>query len=157
MENINKNLHKYHKTDTKYNWKRLGIKFDEEEFEFLYGVYINIFECQLNIHSSCSGTFKNSRDRHLDHDHCTGFPRAICCRNCNNISDKKIYSTNNKSGYRHIYTTFQRGIEYWNIHIKYNNRITQLNRVKYLHSLESVVEVRNQLYKDLGIEKKFII
>lgn len=96
---INKNLHKYHKHHTKANWKRWGIKFTEEEFEFLYGVYINTNECQLNIHASCSITFKNSKDRHLDHDHKTGKPRAICCCKCNNISYRKLQK-NNTSGHR---------------------------------------------------------
>ena len=82
---INKNLHKHHKSRTKGAWKRRGIKFTEEEFEFLYGVYLNMTECQLNIHASCSRIFKSSRDRQMDHDHKTGLPRAVCCKNCNHI------------------------------------------------------------------------
>ena len=158
MQNINKNLSKRHKSHTKVSWKRYGIKFNDEEFEFLYGVYINTFECQLNIHEDCSGTFKNTFDRCLDHDHSTGLPRAICCRNCNRISDREMQS-NNKSGYRHISTEIEtsNGKENWVINIKYNKKVYRKRRVKSLHSLESVVELRNQLYKDLGIENLFNI
>ena len=146
MQNINKNLHKYHKSYTKLSWKKYGIKFNDEEFEFLYGVYINTFECQLNIHEDCSGTFKKTFDRQMDHDHSTGLPRAICCQKCNGISNKKI-QCNNISGYRHIHSGIQisNGTDNWVININYNKKVYRKRRAKHLHSLESVVEVRNQL------------
>tara|TARA_R110000787_G_scaffold135927_1_gene248312 strand:- start:243 stop:701 length:459 start_codon:yes stop_codon:yes gene_type:complete len=147
---INKNLSKYHKTRVYYCWKRRGVKFTEEEFEFLYASYINTTECQLNIHINCSKTFKNTKDRHLDHDHKTGKPRAICCCKCNNISDRQIQK-NNKSGHRHITTEIHSGKECWRISIPYNYKRIKRIKTKHLHSLESVIELRDSLYKKHNI------
>lgn len=58
------------------NWRQLGIT--DEDLELVYDTYINTTNCMI-----CDNTFKNSKDRHLDHDHETGEIRYICCRNCN--------------------------------------------------------------------------
>ena len=58
------------------NWKQIGI--DDEDLELVYDYYINSKECMI-----CGNEFKNSMDRHLDHDHETGEIRFICCRKCN--------------------------------------------------------------------------
>tara|TARA_R110002072_G_C7684244_1_gene511688 strand:- start:58 stop:585 length:528 start_codon:yes stop_codon:yes gene_type:complete len=73
MEITNKN----HKSDTIYNWKKRGIIYDD--FDALYEVYIKTMECTY-----CGKDFKNTRDRHLDHDHNTGLFRKIVCNKCNN-------------------------------------------------------------------------
>ena len=148
---INKNLHKKHKYNTKSGWKRLGIKITEEEFEFIYGVYLNTFECQLNIHPSCSKTFKSNYDRQLDHDHKTGEIRAICCNNCNQISDRQI-SKNNTSGHRHISTMIDNGVEYYVIQFRFDKKDIRRRRAKHLHSIESVIELRDSLHEKYNLK-----
>lgn len=90
-------MNKKHKSTTKYQWKKQGIKFTEEEFEYIYSEYIIATNCDL-----CDKPFKNTRDRHLDHNHETGEIRNIVCRSCNGRrADNKIRSDNN--GYKLIY------------------------------------------------------
>ena len=67
---------KYHKTQTIYQWKYKGVIYDD--WDELYYVYMNTLNC-----SHCNKEFKNSLDRHLDHDHSTGLFRAIVCQKCN--------------------------------------------------------------------------
>ena len=77
---------KYNKTETgKKNitisaWiQTFKIKFvDRNEAEFYYNSYINTHRCTW-----CDKMFKDSSDRHLDHCHTCGLPRAIICRSCN--------------------------------------------------------------------------
>ena len=91
-------LQKNHKSMTKGSWKKIGIKFTDEEFEYWYNKYIYATNCEL-----CNEVFKTSRNRHLDHNHDTGEIRNIICRTCNFLKkDNKIYS-NNKTGYTGIY------------------------------------------------------
>jgi hypothetical protein len=91
-------LNKKHKSNTKVSWKRQGMKFTEEEFEYIYNEYIKATHCDL-----CDKEFKNRKDRQLDHCHETGDIRNIVCNRCNcKKADNKIRS-DNKSGYRNIY------------------------------------------------------
>ncbi len=71
-----KNQKKY-KSDMISKWKRIGVIYDD--FDDLYAVYVNTMNC-----SHCLKEFKNSKDRHLDHDHQTGLFRKIVCSGCNN-------------------------------------------------------------------------
>ena len=64
------------KTDRIYDWKRRGVIHDD--FDELYSLYIATTECMV-----CNATFKNSKDRHLDHSHETGEYRNVLCQNCN--------------------------------------------------------------------------
>jgi len=90
-------LIKYHKRLTKYNWKKGGL--DMCNFEETYEKYITSSKCEL-----CSKIFKNSKDRHMEHNNTTGKFRNIVCTKCNKLkSDNKIYS-NNTSGYTGIHT-----------------------------------------------------
>ena len=96
-------LIKYHKSKTKSNWKKKDLIFNDTEFEAIYEKYITSSKCEL-----CSKTFKNTRDRHMEHDHTTGEFRNIVCTKCNQLkSDNKIYS-NNKSGYTGIHKSFDK-------------------------------------------------
>ena len=86
----NKDKHKeydkaYRKTETgKKNkiiirWKEQGIIFDnQEEADFYYENYIKSTKCNW-----CDKEYEKSINRHLDHHHLCGRPRAIICRSCN--------------------------------------------------------------------------
>ncbi len=87
-------LYKQHKTKTKYNWKKLGIKI--EDYNYWYNRYINSTNCEL-----CNSVYKNNRDRQLDHNHENGLPRNIICIKCNRRRiDNKQYKS--KLGLRYI-------------------------------------------------------
>ena len=58
------------------NWKRYGVIHDN--FDELYELYINTTECNV-----CNKTFKNTKDRCLDHDHDNGQFRQVLCQSCN--------------------------------------------------------------------------
>jgi len=60
------------------HWKSRGIK--DEDLSVVYDYYIKQTHCMI-----CLKEYKNSKDRHLDHDHKTGEIRYICCRSCNSI------------------------------------------------------------------------
>ena len=63
------------KNVTMRSWRSRGINNVDDE---LYNKYINTHCCDV-----CSKEFKNSLDRHLDHNHDTGDFRQILCRACN--------------------------------------------------------------------------
>ena len=90
-------LPKYHKCNTKAQWKYRGLICSDEEFEAIYEIYITSTKCEL-----CEKIYKSSRDRCMEHDHNTGKFRNIVCQRCNARKiDNKIKS-NNTSGYKHI-------------------------------------------------------
>ena len=63
------------KHNTMKGWRQHGVNNVDDE---LYNKYINTHCCDV-----CNKDFKNSLDRHLDHDHETGAFRQILCRACN--------------------------------------------------------------------------
>ena len=80
-EKMNEKRRLYSKTpqgkkhNTMSTWRRYGV--NNVNF-ILYDKYINTHCCDV-----CKNEFKNSRDRHLDHNHDTGDFRQILCRACN--------------------------------------------------------------------------
>jgi len=57
-------------------WKTIGLIHDN--FDELYEKYINTTNCDV-----CNKTFKNTKDRCLDHNHNTGQFRYVLCQSCN--------------------------------------------------------------------------
>ena len=64
-------------------WRYLGVKNVNDE---MYERYINTTNCDV-----CNKEFKNSMDRHLDHDHETGEMRWVLCCSCNANDNWKKY------------------------------------------------------------------
>jgi hypothetical protein len=129
------------KCDMKYKWRNeYNIKFTDEEFEFIYGVYINCSECML-----CNKTFEGSFDRCLDHDHKTGEIRYILCRSCNTGYDRK----NNKLGLSNMCEIKMGNNKYWVLYKKIDGTTKRhyFNTKKY--SIEQVVKIRNNLFNTL--------
>ena len=100
---MNSNLPKGHKSDTKYNWKKIGLVWtSEEEFEEIYLRVISSTNCEL-----CKKPYKSNKGRQMDHAHYIdnkwGWFRNVVCSSCNQLrSDNKIRS-DNISGYIGIY------------------------------------------------------
>ena len=88
-------LKKYHKNRKKADWKKLGMKIDEDDFDYVYNEYIHATNCDL-----CNKLFIKSNDRQLDHNHETGEVRNIVCQKCNR--HKKDNKSSNNTGERFI-------------------------------------------------------
>lgn len=58
------------------NWKRIGVIY--EDYEELYENYLYFPYCM-----TCEKEFKNTLDKHLDHDHKNGRVLGFLCRSCN--------------------------------------------------------------------------
>ena len=92
------------------DWKRNGII--DEDLSAVYDYYKKETKCMI-----CFKEYKNSKDRHLDHDHDTGEIRYICCNNCNInfLREKPPVHTkprsDNTSGHLNIY--YEKGIDRW--------------------------------------------
>lgn len=87
----NKNSPEALKSLKKADWKRQGIIFIGLEDE-IYDIYINQDTCD-----KCKRSFKNSRDRCLDHDHLIKDDfnvRNILCQNCHLNLTKQKWNTN---------------------------------------------------------------
>lgn len=91
-------LYKDHKSKSRNKWRKLGMKFSDEDFElYIYPEYIYATHCDI-----CKQPFKNTKERQLDHDHKSGEVRNILCRGCNfKKGDTKLKKTS-KSGLKYI-------------------------------------------------------
>ena len=74
VQNLPKNI----KSSRITKWKSRGIL--DEDLSAVYDYLIEQTNCMI-----CLKEYKNSKDRHLDHDHQTGEIRYICCNTCNSI------------------------------------------------------------------------
>ena len=118
-------LRKNHKYNTKSSWKKSGIKFTDEDFEFIYGVYITAENCML-----CDKEFTKIKDRCMDHDHSTGEFRYAGY-------DRKLQD-NNKSGTRFLSDYTSRGYESYHFQHRPTKFTKMFSKKKY--SKEEVIE-----------------
>ena len=86
-EEINKKQIEYSQTESGKksrkiaDWKRQGMILPEgETWDSIYRKYLESTNCE-----QCNKVFKNSKDRHLDHCHTSGFIRNIVCCRCNQL------------------------------------------------------------------------
>jgi hypothetical protein len=57
------------------NWRQRGVNNVNDK---LYDYYLECSVCEV-----CGDEFRNSKDKHLDHDHKTGDFRFVLCQRCN--------------------------------------------------------------------------
>ena len=77
-------LTKYHKRNTKSQWKQRGLI--DDNIDDIYDRYIHSSQCEL-----CKIKFEKKSERQMDHCHNTGKFRNIVCQQCNRTKlDKSI-------------------------------------------------------------------
>jgi len=84
-EKIKEFMKEYNKTEEGHksqkigHWKYQGMILQKnQDWESIYYYVVSLDNCE-----ECNKYFKNTRDRHLDHDHQTGFIRNVVCCSCN--------------------------------------------------------------------------
>ena len=97
------------KTHKMSDWKRRGLIWTtQEEIDEIYNRYLNSKYCEIFV---CSKEYKNSKDKHMDHDHQNGKYgpfRNVLCKSCNSKM-----RDDNTSGIPNIYWNKQyKGWEY---------------------------------------------
>lgn len=95
---MNSELHKKHKSGTKYSWRINGLIItSQEEFDEIYQRYISSTQCEF-----CDKPYKSNYDRQMDHCHYIddkyGWFRNVLCQSCNQLRSDRNQS-NNTSGY----------------------------------------------------------
>ena len=131
-------LYKGHKTRTKSQWKQRGLVTDN--FDEIYNRYIHSSKCER-----CETSYKNSRDRCMDHCHITGKFRNILCKKCNNM-DKQTINNNT----RHLYICKCKNKNYktgygFHIRIERNGKYV-LNKTRT--TLEKAIDIRDKFILD---------
>jgi hypothetical protein len=71
------------KSRTFSNWKRLGLK---DNLEDVYKIYQETHKCII-----CDNNFKNSKDKHMNHCHETGYFLNVICQKCNMLEHNDTY------------------------------------------------------------------
>ena len=130
-----------HKSRRKNDWKRRGIIFNNN-FDEWYARYINSNECE-----KCNEPYKNFRDRCMDHDHATGEPRYILCRDCNRKTGK-IINKNNTSREQYICKCKDKK---YKLGFVYKFKIRRNKEVvieKTSIDLEKIIKIRDEWIKD---------
>ena len=122
-------LSKRHRWNTKANWKRYGLVFENDlAFSIVYKRLIFARKCE-----SCQKVFTKSLDRHMDHDHDTGKFRNVVCQKCNGRkADRKKYR-NNTSGYKGIY--WHKGNNSWMFRVTINGKKKTIKQMTDLDKL----------------------
>ena len=95
-------ISKFHKSTTRTRWKKNGIIFDEigHTFDWWYNQYIYATYCYC-----CNKKFKDTRDRHLEHNHHITDKfnvRGVVCAGCNRRTKDFKLSLTNTSGEKYI-------------------------------------------------------
>lgn len=90
----NKRIRNY----TKTNWKKGGLSLENDlAFHVIYKRYIFADKCE-----HCNAKFKNSTQRHMDHEHSTGKFRNVLCSRCNHKRFDVSLRKDSQTGHRHI-------------------------------------------------------
>ena len=71
------------KSKTLSNWRRYGLK---DNLEDVYKIYQESTECII-----CDKPFKNSKDKHMNHCHETGYFLNVLCQKCNLLEHNNTY------------------------------------------------------------------
>jgi len=122
------------KIRTILDWKRNGLIIGDNIDE-IYDRYINSTKCEL-----CGNEYKNTKDRHLDHDHKTGLFRNVVCHSCNTSSKLQEIPNNNTSGYKNIRET-----QYNRFQVRIC--IKEITYSKTFKTLEEAKKYRDKLIK----------
>ena len=78
------------KSRTYSNWKTCGLK---DNFDEVWEIYKTSTECII-----CDTKFKNSKDKHMNHCHETGFFLNVICMKCNILEHNNTYWLDSGSG-----------------------------------------------------------
>ena len=123
---------KYHKSKTISHWKHYGVIY--HDFDELYEIYIKTMNC-----THCSKEFKNTRDRHLDHDHETGAFRKIVCNKCNTRDNYLKYPNGTPTKQQ---SKKNRDKKYYD---KNKEKINEIRMTKYTCGCGSVLTKRHKI------------
>jgi len=132
---------KRHKAETKNRWKQQELSFTPEEFEILYYRYIYLTHCELPL---CNKEFKDSKDRHMDHNHKTGEFRNFICSTCNKRRYDNKIRKDNTSGYKGICKHFDKSCKqgfYWRFRVSTDGKT---KTIKTSVDFDKLVEFANK-------------
>ena len=139
-------LSKRHKYVTLRNWDKRGVIFESEEHkQEIYQRYIYSSNCEL-----CGKEYKNSLDRHLEHEHDPTKPnfRNIVCNKCNGQKKDVKIQTNNNTGEKFIskrkHKRMKQGF-YYQIQINRDGKHVLATGRK---SLEEAIKCRDKFIKE---------